>query len=42
MAGAMWCDGERKVINRRRVGAEEGLEYREVCQTVDKSDGEVT
>lgn len=38
----MWCDGERKVINRRRVGAEEGLEYREVCQMVDKSDGEVT
>ena len=37
----MWCDGERRVMKHRRVGADEGLEYREVCQKVDRSDGEV-
>jgi len=28
-------------MKHRRVGADEGLEYREVCQQVDRSGGEV-
>lgn len=37
----MWCDAERRVMKHRRLGAEEGLEHGEVCQQVDRSDGEV-
>lgn len=31
----------RGVMKHRRVGADEGLQYREACQQVDRSGGEV-